>query len=706
MKKIFLLSMVFAIVSCNQQTMEYPETRKDNTVDNYFGIEVADPYRWLEDDLSEETAEWVKAQNDVTFNYLDQIPYKDAIRDRLEELWNYSRMGNPFKEGDNYFYFYNDGLQDQSVVFKTSDLNEKGEVFMDPNTFSDDGTVALTTFSVSKDAKYVGYGISKAGSDWKEFMVKDIESGELLPDKLEWIKFSSMAWYKKGFFYSRYEKPGDGSVLSGLNENNKLYYHLVGSSQDEDKLIYKDTENPSWSFYPQVSENNKYLIISVVESTSGNSLYILDLTKKSEKIQKIVENFENDYSFVGTNEELLYFLTNDDAPMYKLISIDPKNPSKENWKTVVSENENQVLTSCSFAKDKLILEYEKDAKSLVEIYSRSGQLLNELELPGIGTLSGLSSKEKSSEVFYSFTSFNVPTEVYRYDTESNESELVFRPEVDFDVDNYVTEQIFYESKDGTKIPMFLVHKKGLELDGKRPTLLYGYGGFNISFTPSFMVRNLIWLENDGVFALANIRGGGEYGEEWHEAGTILKKQNVFDDFIAAGEYLIENNYTSSKRLAISGGSNGGLLVGAVINQRPDLFAVAMPAVGVMDMYRFHKFTIGHYWVSDYGSSENEEQFHYLSNYSPLHNISETADYPAVFVTTADHDDRVVPAHSFKYIATLQEKYKGKNPVVIRIETNAGHGSGKPISKTIDEYADRWAFAFYNMNFEPGYGEKK
>ncbi|MCK4919945.1 MAG: S9 family peptidase, partial [Bacteroidales bacterium] len=420
------------------------------------------------------------------------------------------------------------------------------------------------------------------------------------------------------------------------------------------------------------------------------------------KIQKVVDNFENDYAFIEAMDGKLYFLTNDEAPMYKLMTIDPKNSSRENWVDVVPENQNQVLKSCSFADGKLILEYEKDARSLVEIYSRDGQLISELELPGIGTLAGLSSKEKGSEVFYSFTSFNVPNEVYSYDTESNKSELIFRPEVDFDVDNYVTEQIFYESKDGTTVPMFVFHKKGLKLDGKRPTLLYGYGGFNITYTPSFKVTNLIWLENDGVLALANIRGGGEYGEKWHEAGTILNKQNVFDDFIAAGEYLIDNKYTSSKRLSILGGSNGGLLVGAVTNQRPDLFAVALPAVGVMDMLRFHKFTIGHYWVSDYGSSENEEQFLYLKNYSPMHNISETADYPAVFVTTADHDDRVVPAHSFKYIATLQEKYKGKNPVVIRIETDAGHGAGKPISKTIDEYADRWAFAFYNMNFTPEY----
>lgn len=705
MKKLILLSMVLAIVSCNQQTMEYPETKKDNTVDNYFGVEVADPYRWLEDDMSEETAEWVKAENKVTFDYLDQIPYRQDIRDRLEKLWNYSRMGTPFKRGNYYFYSFNDGLQNQNVIYKTSDLKEKGKVFLDPNTFSDDGTVALTTFSVSKDAKYVGYGIARAGSDWNEFLVKDVETGELLPDQLKWIKFSTLAWYKNGFFYSRYEIPSDESVLSGLNENNKLYYHVAGTSQDEDKLIYEDAKNPGWSFRAEVSEDEKYLVISVVESTSGNGLYFKDLTKKSAEIQKIVEDFESDYSFIGVIDDQLYFLTNHEAPMYKLISIDPENPSKENWKNIVAENKNQVLTSCSFANGKLILQYEKDAHSLVEIYSVKGEFIKELELPGIGSLAGLSSKEKSKEVFYAYTSFNVPTEVYSYDIETDISELIFRPEVDFDVDNYVTEQVFYESKDGTKVPMFIVHKKGLNLDGKRPTLLYGYGGFNITYTPAFSVSNLILLENDGIYVLANIRGGGEYGEKWHEAGTLLNKQNVFDDFIAAGEYLIDNKYTSPKRLAIFGGSNGGLLVGAVANQRPDLFAVAMPAVGVMDMLRFHKFTIGHYWVSDYGLSENEEQFHYLKNYSPIHNISADANYPAILVTTADHDDRVVPAHSFKYIATLQEKFKGKNPALIRIETNAGHGAGKPISKTIDENADRWAFAFYNMNVTPIYVKK-
>jgi prolyl oligopeptidase len=694
--------MFLTFISCNQQTMEYPETRKDNTIDNYFGTEVPDPYRWLEDDFSEETAEWVIAQNEVTFGYLEQIPFRDKIRDRIENLWNYSRMGNPSKKGDNYFYSFNNGLQNQNVIYITKDIKEKGEVFMDPNTFSDDGTVALTQLVASNDGKYMGYGIARAGSDWNEFFIKEIESGKTLDDHLKWIKFSPMAWYKDGFFYSRYAEPEEKSALSGANENNKLYYHKAGTEQSEDKLIYEDPENPLRSFRAEVTEDEKYLVITTVESTSGNGFYIKNLEKKNSNIVKVVDNFENDFILCGSSEGKLYFMTNHEAPMYRLIAIDPLNFQPDNWEEIIAENTNQVLKSCSFAGGKILAVYEKDARSLVNIHNIDGSFIQELELPGIGSLSGINSKSESNEVFYGFTSFNVPNEIYRYDMETYTSELLYRPEVDFNPDDYITQQIFFESKDGTKVPMFVVHKKDLKKDGKRPTLLYGYGGFNVTYTPSFSVTNLIWLENGGVYVLANIRGGGEYGEEWHQAGTKLNKQNVFDDFIAAGEYLVENDYTSPDRLAIFGGSNGGLLVGAVTNQRPELFAVALPAVGVMDMLRFHLFTIGKYWVADYGSSENKEEFEYLYKYSPLHNISETADYPAVLVTTGDHDDRVVPAHSFKYIATLQEKYKGKNPVLVRIETDAGHGAGKPISKTIDEYADRWAFAFYNMDFEPLY----
>ncbi len=702
MKRAVLpIVIIISMISCKQNKPEYPETRKTDVVDNYHGVEVPDPFRWLEDDMSEETAEWVKAQNEVTFNYLDKIPFRDTIRDRLEVLWNYERMGVPNKEGDYYFYSYNNGLQDQDVIYITKDVNEKGEVFLDPNKLSDEGTVALTNFSVSNDSKYVAYGVARGGSDWNEFFVKEIESGKQMDDHLKWIKFSSIAWYKDGFFYSRYDEP-EGSELSEVNENKKLYYHKAGTSQEEDELIYQDPDNPVWSFNGEVTSDEKYLIITVYESTTGNGIYVMDLSKEDREMTKMVDNFDNDYMFVGNEGDVLYFLTNHNAPMYRVIGVDLKNPDEENWRDLIAENPDQVLKSCKQAGGNFLVQYERDAHSLVEVFSPEGEKLHEIELPELGTITGLTARKKSNEAFYAFTSFTVPTEIYKYNVEKNTSELIFKPEVDIETDIYTTKQIFYESKDGTKVPMFIVHKKDIELDGKRPTLLYGYGGFNITYTPSFSVRNMIWLENNGVYALANIRGGGEYGEAWHQAGTIFNKQNVFDDFIAAGEYLIKEDYTSSDRLAIFGGSNGGLLVGAVTNQRPELFAVALPAVGVMDMLRFHKFTIGKYWVTDYGSSDDPDQFAYIYKYSPLHNIRENVDYPAVLVTTADHDDRVVPAHSFKYIATLQEVYEGDNPVMIRIETDAGHGAGKPVSKVIDEYADKWAFAFYNMDFVPDY----
>ncbi|MBE0655305.1 MAG: S9 family peptidase, partial [Bacteroidales bacterium] len=630
--------------------MNYPETRKSDIIENYHGTEVPDPYRWLEDDMSEETAAWVQAQNEVTFNYLAQIPFREKIRNRLEELWNYERMGTPWKEGPYYFYSYNNGLQNQNVIYITKDLNEKGEIFLDPNTLSEDGTVALSSFSVSHDGRYAGYGIARAGSDWNEFFIKDIETGKQLEDHLKWIKFSGISWYKDGFFYSRYDKP-EGSELSGVNENKKLYYHKAGTAQEEDELIYQDPSKPLWSFEGQVTSDEKHLVISVVESTTGNAIYYMNLSDIKRQVIKIVEDFNNDHILAGSEGDRLFFLTNYNAPMYRLVEVDLNNPGKENWKDVIPENPDQVLKSCSRSGDKFLALYEKDARSLCEVYLLNGEYLFEIELPGIGTITNISARKESKEVFYGFTSYNVPTEIYSYDPAANTSSLLFRPEVDFNPEDFITSQIFYESKDGTKVPMFIVHRKGLDLDGKRPTLLYGYGGFNVSYTPSFSVSNLIWLENNGVYVLANIRGGGEYGEKWHQAGTIFNKQNVFDDFIAAAEYLIDNHYTSPDRLAIYGVSNGGLLVGAVSNQRPDLFAVSLPAVGVMDMLRFHKFTIGKYWVTDYGSSDDPEHFEYIYKYSPLHNIREGVEYPAVLVTTGDHDDRVVPAHSFKYIAT-------------------------------------------------------
>lgn len=703
-KIILIPALVLTFVSCKDPKMSYPETRKDDITDDYFGVMVPDPYRWLEDDMSVETAEWVRAQNLVTFDYLEQIPFRDKIRDRLEELWDYERMSAPSRKGDYYFYSYNNGLQNQDVIYKTSDYETRGEVFIDPNTFSDDGTVALTLLSISPDAKYAGYGISRGGSDWNEFFVKEVESGKTLDDHLKWIKFSSLSWYEEGFFYSRYPSPGDegDSELSGLNQFNKLYYHKVGEEQDQDKLVFEDPEHPDRSFRGQVTSDERYLIISVVESTSGNAVYYLDLQDPEWEVKKIIQNFDKDFYFVGNMDDKLYFMTNHNAPMYRLVAIRLAAPAEESWESIIPGEADKVMKECYFTEDQILVQYEQDARSVMKLFSREGNLIHDIELPGIGSIAQVTANEKYPEAFFAFTSFSVPSEVYYFDTKKNRSALIFRPEVDFNPDNYVTNQVFYQSKDGTEIPMFIVHRKDLDLDGRRPTLLYGYGGFNISLTPSFSARNLIWLENDGIYAVANLRGGGEYGEKWHQAGTLLNKQNVFDDFIAAGEYLVNNAYTSSDRLAIFGGSNGGLLVGAVTNQRPDLFAVALPAVGVMDMLRFHKFTIGRYWVTDYGSSDNPEQFEYLYNYSPIHNISAEADYPAVFVSTADHDDRVVPAHSFKYIATLQEKYKGENPVLIRIETDAGHGAGKPVSKTLDEYADRWAFAFYNMDFVPEY----
>lgn len=703
MKKLLIpLVLIVFIFSCTSKPeMKYPVTKKAETTDNYFGTQVADPYRWLEDDNSEETKAWVIEQNNVTNNYLDQIPFRESVRQRLETLWNYSRMGALSKKGDYYFYAFNNGLQNQDVIYFKKSLQEEGKIFLDPNTFSEDGTVALSAFSVSNDGKLVGYGVSRGGSDWNEYYVKEIESGKQLDDHLKWIKFSNLAWFKDGFFYSRFDEPKEGEQLKGSNLNGKLYYHKIGTSQEKDVLIYQDPEHPVRSFSGQVTEDESFLIIYVTESTTGNAIYYKDLARQNAPVVKLVDSFEKDFIFVGNIGNEFYFMTNSGAPKYRLVSTDVTN-AEANWKDVIPENKDMVLTGVNFANGKMIAGYQKDAHDLMFVYDKSGTLIHEVQLPGVGTIGSLNARDMDKEIFYTYTSFDYPSSVFQYDIETNTSSLFYRPEVDFNPDLYETRQVFYTSKDGTKVPMFLVHKKGLKLDGKRPTLLYGYGGFNVTYTPAFSIRNLIWMENDGIYALANIRGGGEYGEDWHQAGTILNKQNVFDDFIAAAEYLIENKYTSSKRLAIFGGSNGGLLVGAVTNQRPDLFAVAIPAVGVMDMLRFHKFTIGHYWVSDYGSSEDSVQFEYLYKYSPLHNIKSGIEYPAVMVTTADHDDRVVPAHSFKYIATLQELHTGKNPVLIRIETKAGHGAGKPISKTIQETADMWSFAFYNMGIKPNY----
>jgi prolyl oligopeptidase len=705
MQKISLLMVLVAgMMACapKPEKIKYPMSRKDNVVDNYFGHDVADPYRWLEDDNSEETKAWVIEQNKVTDAYLAKIPFRKPIEERLTKLWDYPKISAPSRKSGYFFVFKNDGLQNQSVAYIKKSLDGEEKVILDPNKLSDDGTVSLSNFSVSEDGKYLAYGISRGGSDWSEFFVKEIETGKMLDDHIEWVKFSGISWYKDGFFYSRYPKPADGDALKGVNENSKVYYHKTGTPQSEDKLVYEDTEHPQWGFHTGVTDDNKYLIISVTESTSGNALYVKDLSNCNKGVIKIVENFEQDYNIVDHIDGKLYVLTNDGAPKYRLIAIDPQNPAKENWVDVIPEKEG-VLRSISVVGGKMFAQYMKDAHSLVEVYEPAGKYLYNVEFPILGSVSGFGGEKDHTYTFYTITSYTTPSIVYKYDIASNTSEVYQKSEVDFDADNYETKQVFYTSKDGTKVPMFITHKKGIKMDGSNPTLLYGYGGFNISLTPGFNPARLIWLEQGGVYVVANLRGGGEYGEDWHKAGTIMKKQNVFDDCIAAAEYLIENKYTNANRLALQGGSNGGLLVGAVVNQRPDLFQVGLPAVGVMDMLRYHKFTIGRYWATDYGTSEDsEEMFKYLMTYSPVHTVKENVEYPAVLVTTADHDDRVVPAHSFKYIATLQEKYQGTNPVMIRIESKAGHGAGKPTAKIIEELSDIYSFTFLNMKYTPSF----
>ena len=698
--KFLILTLVpIWFISCSDINTKYPETKKVDQVDEYFGVTVEDPYRWLENDQSEETEEWVKAQNEVTFNYLAKIPYREKIRNRLEQLWNFETMKSPVKIGDKYFYFKNDGLQNQSVLYiKEGDAEPK--VLIDPNKLSEDGTVAMDeNFSLSKDGKYIAYQVSTGGSDWHEIYVRNVETGQDIKDKIEWVKFSEIAWYKDGFFYSRYPESKEGGELSAVNEFHKIYYHKIGTPSTEDEIIFGNKDFPLRNYTASVSSDEKYLFIYESESTSGNNLYVKNL-QKNDGFVKLTTAFNYDYTVLDQVGDNLYVLTNFNAPKYKLVRINVNSLDIGNWIDVLPEKKD-VLKECALAGDKIIASYMQDAKTKMEVYTVKGDYLYDIELPTLGSVSNIQSSTKNNEVYYTFNSFTVAPTIYKYDTENNTNEVYFQPKLDFNASEYETKQVFFEAKDGIKIPMFIVHKKGLSLNGKNPTLLYAYGGFNISMLPYFKAERLIWLENNGVFALANIRGGGEYGENWHKAGMGLNKQNVFDDFITASEYLISEKYTSPEKLTIRGGSNGGLLIGTVINQRPDLYKVAFPEVGVMDMLRFHKFTIGWAWVNEYGSSDDSVHFENLYNYSPLHNI-EKLDYPAVMVITADHDDRVVPAHSFKYIATLQEKYKGNNPVLIRIQTKAGHSAGKPVSMKIDEAADKWSFAFYNMKVTPIY----
>ncbi|MFZ4401235.1 MAG: prolyl oligopeptidase family serine peptidase [Bacteroidales bacterium] len=680
--------------------INYPITNKHKQTDTYFGTKVEDPYRWLENDKSIETANWVQSQNKLTQDYLSKIPYRDEIKQNLSNLWNFEKIGLP-EINENYILFSkNDGIQNQSVIYKQNNGTNVPVVLLNPNLLSKDGTVALNNISISNNGKYIAYTIARSGSDWNEIYVLNAEDGTQLKDKLEWIKFSSVAWKADGFYYSRYDQPKEASKLSGKNEFHKVYYHKLGTIQANDKLIYEDQKYPLRNYSVEITEDERYLILNITESTTGNIIMVKDLNDEKAKFTKLNDNFDFDYQFIGNVDDNLILRTNKESSNYTLVSINPKQPEVSEWKRMLPESKD-VLQTATIAGDKLILVYMNNAKSKMTIHSLNGDLLKEIDLPSIGTVNGVSGKKNFNNAYFSFTSFTQPTSVFKINTEDLNVESFFTAKLPLNTDDYTTEQVFYNSRDGEKISMFIVHKNDVQMDGNNPVLLYGYGGFNISLTPSFSISRLFFLENGGIYAVPNLRGGGEYGSEWHKAGTKLQKQNTFDDFIVAAEFLIAKKYTNSTKLAISGGSNGGLLVGACMTQRPDLFKVALPAVGVLDMLRYHKFTIGWGWKSDYGSSENESEFKYIYKYSPLHNIQKGISYPATLVTTADHDDRVVPAHSFKFIATLQEKQTGENPVLIRIESKAGHGAGKPTSKAIEEAADVWAFTFYNLGMKIG-----
>lgn len=696
MKKMYLLALSALVAgACTQSgKINYPETQKVDVVDTYFGTEVSDPYRWLEDDNSAETANWVTQQNAVTFAYLESLPARNEIKSRLTELMDYPKVGTPFKRAGKYFYYRNNGLQNQSVLYMADKLGGEEKILLDPNKLSDDGTVALSGIEISPDGKYLVYRISRSGSDWNEIYVKNIETGEQLPDVIKWVKFSGTSWAGDGFYYSAYPKPAGGSELSASNENHQVRFHKLGTNPENDPVVYKEPEFPKRLFGAYATEDKQFLLLSRSDASSGNALSFRRITDSRQFIP-LMESFEYDFGVIDNVGDDFYVLTNYKAPKYRLIKIDAKNHTEENWKVIIPEKDN-VLLSARLVGGKIVAGYMKNAYSHIEVYDYDGKFDYKIELPGIGTTRDFSGTKDDTEAFYSFTSYNTPGEIYRYDFGNKETSLHYRPEVKFNPDEFQVDQVWYASKDGTKVPMFLFYKKGIEKNGTNPTLLYGYGGFNSSLTPGFSTQRLCFVERGGILAVANIRGGGEFGETWHKSGTKMQKQNVFDDFIAAAEYLISEKYTSAQKLAIQGGSNGGLLVGAVSNQRPELFKVALPAVGVMDMLRYHKFTIGWAWAGDYGTSEDsEEMFKYLLGYSPLHNIKEQ-NYPATLVTTADHDDRVVPAHSFKYISRLQELNTGKLPVLIRIETKAGHGAGKPTAKIIDEYTDVWAFTMYHL----------
>jgi len=708
MKRIILysiisLTLVSQFIAQEKKfiVLNYPNTKTVDTADTYFGVEVKDPYRWLEDDRSEETASWVKAQNKSTFSYLDNIPFREELKERLSEIWNYEKVGAPFIEGDYTYFFKNDGLQNQYVIYrhKTEDAPENTEVFLDPNTFSEDGTISLGNISFSKNGKILAYAISEGGSDWRKVLVMDVEKKEIVEDTLVDVKFSGISWYKnEGFYYSSYDKP-KGSELSAKTDQHKVYYHKLGTSQKDDALIFGGNASEKHRYiYGTVTEDDNYLILSPRISTSGNKLFIKDLNNPKSKLVSVLDHTDSDTYVIDNEGSTLFLVTNLNAPNRKIVSVDASNPSPENWKDIIPETEHVLLPSTSGGY--FITEYMVDAISKVLQYDYTGKFIREIELPGVGNANGFGAKKEDETAYFSFTNYNTPSSIYKLDITTGESELYWKPSIAFNPDDYESNQVFFTSKDGTKVPMIITHKKDLELHGKNPTILYGYGGFNISLNPSFSITNAVWMEQGGILAVPNLRGGGEYGKKWHIAGTKMQKQNVFDDFISAGEYLIENNYTSSDYLALRGGSNGGLLVGAVMTQRPDLAKVALPAVGVLDMLRYHTFTAGAGWAYDYGTAEDsKDMFEYLKGYSPVHNVKAGVEYPATLVTTGDHDDRVVPAHSFKFAAELQSKQSGNKPTLIRIETDAGHGAGTPVSKTIEQYADIFGFTLYNMGFE-------
>lgn len=696
-KSILILTLASGLgAHAQMNTVKYPETRKDNTVDTYFGTNVPDPYRWLEDDRSAETAAWVKAENEVTNNYIAQIPFREAIKKRMEELWNYERISAPFKEGSYTYYYKNNGLQNQSVLYR-KDKSGKEEVFLDPNTFSKDGTTSLSAVRFTKKGELAAYMISEGGSDWGKIILMDALTKKPLGETIENVKFSGMSWKgSEGFYYSTYDKP-EGSLLSAKTDQHKLYYHKLGTPQKDDTVIFGATEKFRY-VGGAVTEDERYLIISGANSTYGNQLFIKDLDKKDSKIITIVDNVTSSNNVIDNNGSTLYIETDYNAPNNRVVTVDAAAPQQANWKDLIPETEN--VLSASDGGGYLFATYMKDAISNVKQYDYNGKLVREITLPGIGTAGGFGGKKKEKTLYYSFTNYVTPGTIFSFDVTSGKSAVYEKPKVGFNSDDYTSEQVFYTSKDGTKVPMIITYKKGLKRDGKTPTILYGYGGFNVSLTPAFSISNAVWMENGGIYAVPNLRGGGEYGRKWHDGGTKLQKQNVFDDFIAAAQYLIDNKYTSSDYLAIRGGSNGGLLVGAAMTQRPELFKVAIPAVGVMDMLRYHKFTAGAGWAYDYGTADDsKEMFEYIKAYSPVQSLKKGTHYPATLVTTGDHDDRVVPAHSFKFAATLQESQAGTAPVLIRIETNAGHGAGKSTAQTIAEITDIQAFTLFNMGIK-------